>query len=134
MITGDFNARSSNWWSFDKENIYISLTSACGYSQIINQPTHIIKESSSCILISTTNPNLISNIAVELSLFKKCNHSLIYGVIDFKTSFPSPYLRDVWDYKNANSSYIECAVSNTDWEFLFLGANVNEKVDILNEL
>ena len=52
VITGDFNARSSNWWSLDKkENAegreIDSLTSACGYSQIINQPTHLTKECSS---------------------------------------------------------------------------------------
>ena len=70
MITGDFNARSSNWWSLDKENTegqeIDSLTSACGYSQTINQPTHMTKESSSCIdLIFTTNTNLISNTGFE---------------------------------------------------------------------
>ena len=57
-------------------------------------------------------------------------HSLrntIYGVIDFKVPLPPSYLREVWDYKNANSSYIQSAVSNTDWDFLFRGA------DILNQ-
>ena len=37
VITGDFNARSSNWQSLDKDNAerqkIIFLTSACGYSQ-----------------------------------------------------------------------------------------------------
>ena len=66
MITGDFNARSSNWRSLDKENAegrtINSLTSACGYSQIINQPTHITEVSSTCIdLIFTASPNLISD-------------------------------------------------------------------------
>ena len=50
VITGDFNARSSKWWSLDKENAegqeINSLTFACGYSQIINQPTYIAKECS----------------------------------------------------------------------------------------
>ena len=36
VITGDFNARSSNWQSLNKDNAegqkIISLTSACGYS------------------------------------------------------------------------------------------------------
>ena len=45
MITGDFNAKSSRWWSLDKDNAegreINSLTSACGYSQLINKPTHI---------------------------------------------------------------------------------------------
>ena len=95
VITGDFNAISLTWWSLDKENAegreINSLISACGYSQIINQPTHMTKDSSSCIdLIFTTSPDLISNIGDELSLIEKC---LIYGVIDFKVPRPPIYLR-----------------------------------------
>ena len=130
VITDELNARSSKWWSLDKENAERwktnSLTSACGYSQIINQPAHITKESLSC-------PNLVSNTSVDLSLFHKCHRSVIYGIIDFKVPLPLPYLREFWGYRNANSSYIQSAVSNTDWDFLFRGANFNKKVDILNE-
>ena len=71
------------------------------------------KESSSCIDIIFTSPNLISSTGVELSLFEKRHHSLIYGVIDFKVPLPPPYLREVWDYKNANLSYIQRPVSLT---------------------
>ena len=103
VITGDFNVRSSKWCSPDKENAewqeINSLTSACHYSQIINQPTHMTKESSSFInLIFTTRPNLISNTGVKLSLLENCRHSLIYGVIDFKFPLIPPYLRKVCDY------------------------------------
>ena len=76
VITGDFNARSPQWWVVDKENnegLKISfLTSSAGYSQLIDQPIHITKESSSCIdLIFTSNPSFISTSGVELSLYKK---------------------------------------------------------------
>ena len=76
VITGDFNARSPQWWVVDKENnegLKISfLTSSGGYSQLIDQPIHITKESSSCIdLIFTSNPSFISTSGVELSLYKK---------------------------------------------------------------
>ena len=56
----------------------------------------------------------------------------MYGVINFKVPLPPPSLREVWDYKKGNSSYIQCAVSNTDWDFLFRGTDVNKKVDTLN--
>ena len=111
-----------------------SSTSACGYSQLLNKPTHITKESSSCIdLIFATSPNLIRETRVELSISEKCHHNLIYGITDFKVTLPPPYLREVWNYKNANVNHIQSAVSSIDWEFLFRGANVNKKVDILNE-
>ena len=53
VITGDFNARPPQGWVLDKENnegCEVSfLTSLAGYSHLIDQPTHINKESSSCI-------------------------------------------------------------------------------------
>ena len=43
VITGDFNARSSSWWSEDiytiEELKLFSLTSSNGFSQLINEPT-----------------------------------------------------------------------------------------------
>ena len=82
-ITGDFNARSSQWWALDKENNENSeisfLTSSAGYIQLIDQPTHISKESCSCIdLTFTSNLSFIGASAVELSLYEKCHHNLIY--------------------------------------------------------
>ena len=51
MIIGDFNARSNNWCSSDKttyegKNLE-SLTSQCGFKQVISDPIHILESSSS---------------------------------------------------------------------------------------
>ena len=45
VITGDFNARSSSWWSEDINTsegtkLYL-LTSSNKFLQLINEPTHI---------------------------------------------------------------------------------------------
>ena len=138
VIAGDFNAKWSRWWSLDKDNAegreINSSTSACGYSQLINKPIHVTKESSSCIdLIFATSPDRIKETGVELSIFEKCHHKLKYGIIDFKIHLSPSYLREVWDYKNTNVNPIQSAVSSIDLEFLFRGASVNKKVDILDE-
>ena len=132
VITDDFNVKS-RWWSLDKDNAegreINSLTSAYGYSQLNNKPTLMTKKSSSCIdLIFSTSPNLIRATGIELSIFETCYLNLIYGIIDFKIPLPPCYLREVWDYKNANVNHIQIAVSSNDWEFLFHGANVNKKL------
>ena len=49
VITGDFNARSSYWWCKDINttegaNMY-SVASSNGFSQLINEPTHIQENS-----------------------------------------------------------------------------------------
>ena len=63
IISGDFNARSSVWWTKDKtttEGTQLeSLTSVHGFHQLISQPTHLLPQSSSCIdLRFTDQPNL----------------------------------------------------------------------------
>ena len=98
VISGDFNVRAPQWWALDKRNNEdreISFfTSSAGYSQLIGQPTHITKESSSCIyVILTSNPTFISALGVELSLCEKCHHNLIYGKIN--VNVPPLYIRKV---------------------------------------
>ena len=64
VILGDFNARSSTWWSNDITNINDTLidsfTTTYGFKQLISDVTHILPQSTSCIdLIFTDQPNYI---------------------------------------------------------------------------
>ena len=49
IIIGDFNARSNNWCSSDKTTYegkkLESLTSHCGFKQVISDPSHILESS-----------------------------------------------------------------------------------------
>ena len=53
VIIGDFNAKSSKWCNSDesnKEDIELdNITTSAGYSQLINEPTHFVNKTSSCI-------------------------------------------------------------------------------------
>ena len=59
VITGDFNARYLYWWSEDistSEGLkLLSLTSANGASQLINEPTHLLTSNSSYVDLIFTN-------------------------------------------------------------------------------
>ena len=125
-IAGNFNARSTKWWKLDKENLegreINIITRAAVYSQLINQSKHLTKYFLSCIdLIFTSNPNLINSSVVEMSLFEKCHHNIVCGKTDFKIPIPPPYMREVWDYKNATVESVKRFVSGIDWDFLFRG-------------
>ena len=52
-IIGDFNAKSCSWYSHDKTSFEGStieiITSQFRLHQLINEPTHLMKNSSSCI-------------------------------------------------------------------------------------
>ena len=60
VALGDFNAKSSNWYNkditSDEGRKIDALTSQNGLHQEINEPTHTLNNSSSCIdLILTFN-------------------------------------------------------------------------------
>ena len=62
-IICDFNTKSCNWYIHDKTSIkggtIESITSQFGLHQLINEPTPLLLNSSSCIdLIFTSKPNL----------------------------------------------------------------------------
>ena len=103
IITGDFNARCSRWWKNDLTNVkgeeIDTLTSPAGYSQIIGKPTHILNNSKSCIdLIFCTNKNIISNYGVDVSIFEKCHHNIIFGKINI-------YFFSIWVFFHEHSRF-----------------------------
>ena len=140
VITGDFNARSSYWWSKDintSEGLkLLSLTSANRVSQLINELTHLQTSSSSCTdLIFTDQPNLSVNSGVHESLHPNCHHKIVHSSFNLNISYPHPppYQRLVWDYKKADSKNIRKALDSVNWERLFDQKAINAQVTTFNE-
>ena len=87
--------------TLQRANLY-SLTSLNGFSQSINEPTHIHANSSSCIdLILTDQPNLSINFGVQSSLHPNCLHHIVHSRCNLNIYYPPPYQRLTWDYKEA---------------------------------
>ena len=138
IITGDFNARSVSWWSNDintTESLKLSsMSSSVGFTQLINEPTHIQSSSSSCIdLIFTDQPNLSVNCGVHASLHANCHHQIVYSRFNLDIYYPPPYQRLIWDYKKADATKIRKALDLVNWERLFDKKNINAQVLKLNE-
>ena len=137
LITGDLNARSSNWWSGDVDNIEgtrpESITSFYGLHQIINEPTHIPPSSSSCLdLIFTNQPNMIIDSGVQPSLHQNCHHQIIFAKINMKI-FYTPYKRLIWDYHNANVEAINSAIELSTGKMLLMVKTSNAQIILFNE-
>ena len=137
-IIGDFNAKSCNWYSHDKTSFkgstIESITSQFGLHQLINEPIHLLQNSSSCIdLIFTSQPNIVVESGVHPSLHPNCHHQIIFAKFNLKIYYPPPYLREVWHYKEANADLIKRAISNFNWEKAFSNTNINEKVSLFNK-
>ena len=133
IIIGDFNAKSNNWYSSDK-TIYEgkkleSLTSQCGFKQVISDPNHISESSSSCTdLIFTSQPNLVMNSGIHSSLHPNCHHQIIHAIFKLKIFCPPPYERVVRHYQDANKDLIQRFISLFNWEKAFLNEGVNKQI------
>ena len=80
---GDFNVRSSVWWTRNKTTIEGTqlefITSVHGFHQLISQATDLLQQTSSCIeLIITDQPNLIVDGGVHPSLNSNCHRQITY--------------------------------------------------------
>ena len=133
----DFNAKSSSWFCHNKTNFEgdktENLTSQFGLHQVIKEPTHILDTSPLCNdLIITSQPNLIIESGVYLSLHSYCYHQIIFAKFNLEIVYPPPYVREVWHYKDANIELIRREINEFNWQKAILNTNVNEKVDIFN--
>ena len=134
---GDFNIKLSKRYKNDKTTTEGSkkanLTSQYGLKQIINQPTHILKNSSSCIdLLFTSQANLKMESGIYSSLHSNCYHPIIYARFNLKIYYPQPYEREIWNYKKVNSDLIQQVIGEFNWERAFHRKNISEEVSILN--
>ena len=139
IALGDFNAKLCQWYKNDKTTTegskVANLSSQYGLKQIINQPTHILNNSSSCIdLLFTSQPNLVMESGVHSSLHSNCHHQIIYGRFNIKIYYLHlpPYECEIWHYKKANIDLIQQAIREFNWERAFHRKNMNEKISILN--
>ena len=138
VVIGDFNIKSSNWYCRDKSSLegdtVDNITKQYGLHQIIREPTLILDNTSSCIdLIFTSQPDLITESGVDPSLHPNCHHRIVYVKFNLQIYFPSPYLREDWHYKNANTELIKRAISEFNWQKTVLNTSVDEKVVIFTK-
>ena len=110
-----FNAKSKNWYSQDKTSFegktIESITSQFGLYQLINEPTHLLENSSSCIdRIFTLQLNLVVKSRVYPSLHPNCHHQIVFAKFNLMISYPLPYSREVWHYREANTDLIRRAI------------------------
>ena len=133
VLLGDFNAKCPNRYKHDKTNfagIAIENTSSqCGLYQVINEPTNILENSSSCIdLIFTSQPNLITESAVHPSLHPNYHRQVIYTKFNLKFYYPPPYECEVWHYKEVDSDLNRRSLEMFIWGGAFKNSNVNDTV------
>ena len=126
---GEFNAKSNPWFKSDNTTYEGSkidgVTSTFGLQQIINESTHIIGDSSSCIdLKFTSKPNLVMQSGMHSSLHLNCHHQVTYAKFSLKIYYPPPCERAIWHYEKANVYHIRRSIDEFSWERCFANSSV----------
>ena len=107
----------------------MSLSS--GYTQLINSSTHIIGNSSSCmVLIFTQQPNLVTSSGVHASLHNNCHHQITFAYINLLIQYPPADHRLIWDYSDADILNIRKSVSSINCSHLFFDIHIDLQVSI----
>ena len=84
---------------------------------MINEPTHLVESSSSCIdPIFTSQPNLITESGVHPSLHPNSRQQNIFAKFNLEIHYPSPYFRDAWNYQDAITDLIRRATNMFHWD------------------
>ena len=74
-----------------------AITSQFGLKELIQEPTHILSNSSSCTdLVFTSQHNLAMESGVHSSLHESCHHQLLYAKFNLKVWYPPLYERGIW--------------------------------------
>ena len=111
-----------------------AITPQFGLNQLIQEPTHILTDSSSCIdPIFTSQANLVMESRVHSSLHPSSHHQIIYAKINLKVFYPSPYEHEIWHYQRANIDLIQRAIKQFSWEKSTGNLNINEMVFVFNK-
>ena len=104
-------------------------TSSYGLNQLIQEPTHILNSSTSCIdLILTSQPNLVMESGIHSLLHSNCHHQIVFAKFNLSLFYPLPYGRAVWYYERANTELMRRAIDQFDWLRALSNVNVDGKV------
>ena len=88
----------------------------------------------SCIdLLFCTYRNIISNYGVDVSIFDKCHHNIIFCKVNICVPLPPVYIGEVWNCNQANVENIKYAISNFNWSKAFENLSVDGKVKHLTK-
>ena len=70
---------------------------------------------------------------IHSSLHSRFHHQIVFAKFNLKICYPTPYLREISNFKEAKADLIRRALNDFNWERAFLDTNVNEKVCIFNK-
>ena len=140
FFIGDYNCHNSAWLSSDRTDTPGELLNDIilqnGFQQLVNEPTHFMGNTKTCIdLVITDQPNLVNECCVLPSLHNRCHHFLNHVDINISNTPPPAYFRRIWHYNRANVEAIRAALCSFDWQNQLnsLSHSLDMQVNLLTE-
>ena len=134
IIMGDLNDTCTKWDSIhvnsDLKNDLYDLVNVLDMVQLVNEPTHILSTSQSCIdIVITDSPGYV----VSLDLLPPLGSKHVSVYMEFEISYPRDknFMRHVWDYDKGNYDGLNEAINGYQWnDFLSTNDDVDYKTNI----
>ena len=140
IITGDMNAKHSEWYSADRTchngRLFKTFFESNNYTQLISEPTHYdtFHQTESCLdHIFTNTPNLFVE-AHTTPKISNCDHSPIVGLLNINTPRLSTYKRKIWNFREGNYEKLNNLLTNAPWEAAIVQENPNESCNIFMDI
>ena len=131
ILTGDFNAKSKNWYSLQENNqlgtrLY-DFVNRNGMMQLVTEPTRITENSRSLIdLIITNSPQIVTDTFVNPPLLR-CDHLVIGASLCL--SVPSgSYTKTFYNLNRTDIGSLQNALISHDWESCLDRNNAEDSV------
>ena len=132
IFLGDTNGRSSHFWSQDKTTTegraIKAMFDSLLFDQLINQPTHIMGDSKSCIdHIFINNNNIVSEVGVRPQIAS--DHCVVHATLKHKIIKAHSYKRMVWDYKRGDYEAFRQLILHAPWYLCYHSNDINVVVE-----
>ena len=132
VFIGDFNARNSVYWKEDRTTLEGRTINATfqseNYVQLIDEPTRIVPNVSSCIdLIFTNDQHIIHDFGVRDQI-ANCDHCPIYVTLNRQLKKNKSYKRMVWDFKHGDYDKFRSMLLQASWNRCYDNNSIDNTV------
>ena len=104
------------------------ISSFHGLHQLLNEATHLLETSASCMdLIFTNQRSLVIDSGVHPSLHTNCHHQIVHYKLNLYIKFPPPCEYLVWDYNKADTEKIKKTIEQVHWENIIIKIPINKQ-------
>ena len=123
VLLGDFNAHynfgDTSTPNTDIRNKLFNFLECNSLYQLVDEPTRITPTGESILdLIISDSPGFFIS-SGSLSPPANCDHNIVYATLNCRKYKPRSFPRKVWNFKNIDSSALNNALLNANWDEIF---------------